>query len=164
MFSSVISFSQFSISSSYAATSSVSISSSVSVSSSFAKRSSLSDTASYFSNAGPNFIDPVTVYSSTLATAFLTFDAAPYVPAGTKVVILDAWTFNAATNASGYIYIRKDLTSPSYVLAAYFSAGGGDAVGSGGQGCFPISALLTFQYSATQASDGGIFIRLIGYF
>ena len=35
---------------------------------------------------------------------------------------------------------------------------------SGAQGCFPLSSSLSFQYSFSQAADGGTTLRLIGYY
>jgi hypothetical protein len=127
------------------------------------------DTASFFNGPrfGPTFITPVIVYSGTLAIPFGTpFDVSPYVPTGTQVVILDGSVDNNNANTVvGFIYIRADVSSPSLILTSY-RTNNGTADAAGGQGCFPITAGLTFQFSATQPATGagGIVIRLIGYY
>jgi hypothetical protein len=164
----------YSVTTTNADTSSVSISSSYSDASLYSNSSgqsltsSLSFTASYFANYGPKFINPVTVVSTTTATAgFLTFNCSAYVPAGTQAVILDGWAINNTTNTAGFLYIRSSITGPSYVLTSYMSAGSGDAVASGAQGTFPIlsyNSTSSFQYYVTENASGGATIRLIGYY
>jgi hypothetical protein len=159
----------YSISSSNSVTSSfapLSISSSFafnSTSASVAVQSNQSQTSSYLVNNGPKFIVPVTVASTTNLVPFTTFNCSPYVPAGTQTVILDGWAINANTNTAAFIYIRPSSVGQTYILTAYKSAGGGDNVSMGGQGCFPTSA-STFQYSFSDAADGGTTLRLIGYY
>ena len=167
----------YSVTTTNADTSSISISSSYSDASLYSNSSgqsltsSLSLTASYFAGFGPKFINPVTVASSTTASAgFVTFlwTGSQYnIPVGIQAVILDGWAINNTTNTAGFLYIRSSITGPSYVLTAYRSAGTGDSVASGGQGSFPIlsyNGTSSFQYNITQVSLGGATIRLIGYY
>jgi hypothetical protein len=134
-----------------------------STSASISLQSNQSQTASYLVNNGPKFIVPVVVFSSVNFVPFTTFDCSPYVPTGTQTVILDGWSTNANTNTAGFIYIRSSGVGQTYILTSYKSGGGGDANSMGGQGCFPTSA-STFQYSFSQAADGGTTLRLIGYY
>jgi hypothetical protein len=68
----------------------------------------------------------------------------------------------------GFVYVRESSSLSSYVLGAYLAGGGGDVVGGGGQGSYPIhtspTGELTFDYTFTQATDYGTTLRLIGYY
>lgn len=149
---------------SFAFSSTTSAFASNSTSSSVSLQSNQSQTASYLINNGPKFIVPVIVASSINAVPYTTFDCSPYVPQGTQTVILDGWSSNANTNAAGFIYIRSNHVGQTYILTSYMSAGGSDATATGAQGCFPISASLSFQYSFSQFADFGTTLRLIGYY
>lgn len=159
----------YSVSSSHAITASYSISStsssfaSYSTSASVSLLSNQSQTSSYLVNNGPKFIVPVVVASSVNYVPFTTFNCSPYVPGGTQTVILDGWAINNNTNNAAFIYIRSSGVGQTYILTSYKSAGGGDDVSMGGQGCFPTSA-STFQYSFSDAASGGTTLRLIGYY
>lgn len=172
--------SSYAISCSAAISSSYALFSSQAVSSSFATNADTASlalnavtadnavTASYIDSSSflPVFITPQVIYNSTAAVGFATFNATSFIPDGKSIAIVDASVFNANTNANGFIYIRKNSSSPSYVLTAYKSGGGDDSVGNGGQGFYPLDlsgSLRRFQFSATQAADGGIIIRLVGY-
>jgi hypothetical protein len=164
--------SSFTVTASYARTASYSVTSSFATTASFVTTSSFSHSSSVSISAsyapasvtfGPTFITPVTVYSSAAAVAFTTFDCTPYVPAGTRVILIDGYVVGNNTTV-GYVYIRQDPVSPSYILTTYLT-GVGDSGAVGSQGMFPITtAGLTVQYSATQAVGTNITIRLIGYF
>jgi hypothetical protein len=145
----------------------VSAAAATATSASYALSSSYAYSASYapFTSPFPVFIDPIHVIGTgTAATAFITIDLSPYVPATARIAILDGWATNANTDNTGFIYIRKDSSSASYILTSFRSHGGGDSVSMGGQGMFPLSATRTFQYSISQAADQGWTLRLVGYF
>jgi hypothetical protein len=166
--------SSYSITSSNSNTASFAILASSAITSSYATTSSIAissntaQTSSYLVNNGPKFLNPpITVYLSSDVTSsllFTTFDCTAYVPAGTQTVILDGWAVNGNTNTVGFIQVRSGPPNPAYVLTAYYSHGSGDNVASGAQGCFPLSSSLSFQYSFTQPADGGITLRLVGYY
>lgn len=164
-----------STSASYTSTSNTSTSasyasaSSVSTTSSFAVTSNIAQTASYVQTGGfgPTFIAPIIISSTNITVPYTTFDCSPYVPIGTKVVLLDGWAINGNTNTPGFINIRTSPSGSTYVLTAYYSAGSDDVVASGAQGVFPIFSagpVLSFQYAFTQPADGGTTLRLIGYY
>lgn len=150
-------------------TSSYALTSSVSITSSFASASNIAQTASFVQTGGfgPTFIAPIVIATTTATVPFTTFNCAPFVPVGTKVVLLDGWAINGNTNTPGFINIRATPSGSTYVLTAYYSAGAADAVASGAQGVFPIFSvgpILSFQYAFTQPADGGTTLRLIGYY
>lgn len=131
--------------------------------------------ASQGGGGGPKFITPVTVYSSTGAAAWTTFDASGSIPAGATAVILEAegvTSFTLATNDI-YIRVRRDASSPSYILLrAYLND---HRLGWGGQGVFPITAARTFQFEINPNGFGGpagiasepvpyCAIRIVGYY
>jgi len=116
------------------------------------------------SSIGPKFINPVVVANTTLAVSPTAFDCSPYVPIGTRVVILECWAITNNLGTTGYVNIRTGSLAPAYVLMTYLSSGDGNAGANNGQGTFPISSSGTFHYEFTQTANLGITLRLIGYY
>jgi len=109
----------------------------------------------------PTFITPVSLVSG-VAAASGTIDVSSYVPVGTKVIILEGSYASGFGNNS--IKIRKDSSSPWYILI-----GGGNlnVYTNGdnlGQGIFPISDSMTFDYMMTMSTSFPTLINLVGYF
>jgi hypothetical protein len=118
--------------------------------------------------SGPRFITPVTVSYGTAAVDWITFDASNWIPKDASAVILE---YEAAMDSpdsgdiDAYIRIRKNSSSPSYVLARGRSAGESDVIAWGGQGVFPSTTNRTFQYTVESPGFNlGWYIRLIGYY
>jgi hypothetical protein len=158
-----------SLSSSYSTTASYINSSSYSVTSSFSSLAYNAQTASAYTGPrfGPTFINPVIIFSSSLATAFQrTPNLSSYIPSNTNVVILEAWATGYDITSPAFVYIRQDeINTASYVLLAYESPY--YLYASSAQGSFPLSTVypLTFQYNVTlPITGGGTVIRLIGYY
>lgn len=178
--------SSMAISSSYAISSSLSQTASYSVTSSHSNESNhtinsdtasycdVALTASYVSNVvyGPKFITPIVIKSTTQSSSWAIYQCpTEFIPIGTNTVILDGWSKNSGTNASGFIEVSPNsasISSAYYVLLGYESSGGGDGCTYGGQGTFPCSSSASnsssFYYTFTLAANGGTTLRLIGYY
>lgn len=115
------------------------------------------------SSTGPHFITPVTVASGTGTVAWTTFNASAYIPVNTTSVILEAEADDNSAISEGYIKIRRDSTSPIYVLLKGRTASV-CCVSWASQGIFPHSN-RSFQFTIdTNGFNGSFIIRLIGYF
>jgi hypothetical protein len=95
------------------------------------------------------------------------------IPAGAAGVILEAQATgngpdNFSTGSGGglsQIYIQQTLTSPLLMLIQHAAAGGGDAVGVGSQGQYPLATDGSFYYSKTSSGmNNGWSIYLVGYY
>lgn len=118
---------------------------------------------------GPQFINPVTVRSSGASmTTYATYNAASFIPAGATTAILDyqfAITGPDGGDVDAHTYLRRDASSPAYIMTRARSAGNGDSVGGGGQAMVPLSAARSFQYWVqTPGYNVSLVIRLIGYY
>jgi hypothetical protein len=141
---------------------------------SLAGTSSYANTASYISNAfyGPKFIVPIVIASSTAAIGWTKYNCpTQFIPIGTSVIIVDAYSSNGSTNAAGFVQISQQsstTSSAAYIVTAYRTGGSGDSCTFGGQACGPCSSSngnsSSFYYTFTQPADGGTVIRLIGYY
>ena len=117
---------------------------------------------------GPHFIDPVTVASGGGGTVeYTTFDASSHVPTNATAVILEAEAAMDGPDGGdvdAHIRIRKDSSSPSYILLRGKAAGGDDNTAWASQGIYPINN-STFEYGVDAPGfNHGYEIRLIGYF
>jgi hypothetical protein len=86
------------------------------ISASFASNTNIAynaNTASYVTQTsrGPFFISPVIIASSTNTVPWQIYDATPYVPSGTQVIILDAFASNGTTNTPGFVEISPASAS-----------------------------------------------------
>jgi len=101
------------------------------------------------------------------SVAYATYDALGIIPAGARVVILEAEAGMASSDGGdvdAHIKIRASAGSPEYVLLRGRSASAGDNVAWASQGIFPISAARTFQYTVEAPGfNGNYVLRLIGY-
>jgi hypothetical protein len=117
---------------------------------------------------GPKFISPRTVRSSGSAVGYTTYNAAPYVPAGATAAIIDyqyAISGPDGGDVDAHVYVRRDGSSPAYVMTRGRAAGSGDSTAGGGQITVPLSTSRTFQYTVQSPGfNGGLVIRLIGYY
>jgi hypothetical protein len=176
--------SSLAITASYASLAQVAVSAVASISSSYATTSSfslISNTSSYVTQTtrGPFFINPVVIASSTNIVPWQIYDATPYVPGGTQVIILDSFASNGSTNSPGFVEISPTSASVVggiyYLLMGYRTAGSGDACTFAGQGSFPLNtsssfftgsliSTSSFWFTFTQPSDGGCTLRIIGYY
>lgn len=95
------------------------------------------------------------------------------IPAGAAGVILEAQATgngpdNFSTGSGGglsQIYIQQTATSPLLLLIQHAAAGGGDAVGVGAQGQYPLATDGSFYYSKTSSGmNNGWSIYLVGYY
>lgn len=177
-------FSSASISSSYATTSSYSTTSSYVVTSSYSTNSSssiIAQTASFVSigGLGPTFIIPISIFNENVNynTQIIKkqFSCIPYVPSGTKAVILDAQVSipTGATTEQYTVTINISNVAggtPYYVLSSCTATGNAsisNLVTSGTQGSFPINVLGNLWYSITAnavSPNASVTIRLIGYY
>jgi len=162
--------SSYSISASNSNTSSYSVTSSYSINSDTSGYSISAQTASYINkNFGPTFITPIIVTSSMSSTGWITYRCpTQHIPIGTSIIILDGWALTPGHGSfTGFVEIRKDPSSPYYILLSSANDASGIS-SSGGQGTFPCASSnsnsSSFQYSFTQPATAGTTLRLIGYY
>lgn len=116
------------------------------------------------SSTGPHFITPVTVSSGTGTVPWTTFDASAYIPVNATAVILEGEGSMSATDENAYIMIRRDSSSPNYLLLRGEPSGPGEDVSWGSQGIFP-TLNRTFQFTISGVGFNLDYsIRLVGYF
>jgi hypothetical protein len=141
---------------------------------SVAGTSSYANTASYISNTfyGPKFITPILIAGSTAKIDWTQYNCpTEFIPIGTNVIIVDAYSSNGTTNLPGFVQISQQsstTSSAAYIVTAYRTAGSGDNCTFGGQASGPCSSSSanssSFFYTFTGAADGGTVLRLIGYY
>ena len=111
------------------------------------------------------YINPVTLTTLSGSTVpWTTVSLASYgIPSNASAVIL-ATTISAYNNLFvTKILMRANSSSPSYVLAATETSGGGAPSLSGfNQGIYPLSSSQSFDYSADSSLSGSTII-LVGY-
>ncbi len=142
--------------------------------SSLSVNSIYADTASYISNDfyGPKFIVPIVIDSSTYAIDWTQYNCpTQYIPIGTKVIIVEAYSSNNGTNYPVFIEISPQSSTTSsayYKVIGYRSAGSGGANTFAGQACGPCSSSTSdsssFYYRFTAPADYGSVLSLIGYY
>lgn len=135
-----------------------------------------------------NYITPVIVSSSTkpsyvygassngvpvevnvpnggeVAIPWQTFSVAPYVPAGTTHVIVQAVLGQGGPNGvpTSVLMARAATGSPAYVITGAAAAAGSDWGGGAAQAVIPISSAGTFDWQLTYGTDI-IYFALVGY-
>lgn len=136
-----------------------------------------SDSLEVLAPYGPKLITPVTVAtfasSTPAAVPATTFNAAPYVPPGTRVLILDVRATandpDVATDPpvlsdDASFYVREDSDGDWYVLTSIAAKGTGDITGVGCQGLAPCTRQRKFDWKLDVGLSGEYVIRLIGYY
>jgi len=119
----------------------------------------------------PKFITPVPVFSGIIQDSYVSFDASSFIPAGTQIVLLqaecgiDGPNQDVEVDLDAHIRIRKNSTSPSFILTRGRSAAAKDSIALGNQGFFSVESDGTFQYIVEYPGfNKGCEINLIGYF
>ena len=147
------------------------ISASYALSASYSVTAGTSLTASYIlgGSTGPKFFDTaINVDSDNGVKTATSYNAVTLagVPAGSTAVILDANFYTLIVSPQGFIQIRKNPSTPSWLnLISWFTLGAVGLFGGAGQGTFPLETDGTFEYRVTQPTPGGQWhLRIIGYY
>ncbi|CAF0728751.1 unnamed protein product [Rotaria sordida] len=110
---------------------------------------------------------PVDFASGGASTNWTTFNAASFIPVGTRFVIVEGEAGMSGPDSGdieAHVRFRSSAGNPSFVLLKARSGGDGDVISCAGQGIFPVTSSRTFDYIVEAPGfDGGYTLRIVGY-
>lgn len=118
-----------------------------------------------YSNAGANFPTTAPGLGSYTPVPWTTFDASPYIPAGSSAVILET-SYAQSGPDNGYnsiVWTRSNSSGAPIISGFGRCAGNADNCGGSEQSTVPVSSSRTFDYKVEVGFNKGLQIRLIGY-
>jgi hypothetical protein len=114
-----------------------------------------------------DMFSPVDFASGGASTSWTTYNAASFLPVGTRFVIVEGEAAMSGPDGGdneAHIRFRSGAGQPSFILLKGRSAGQDDVVSWAGQGIFPVSSNRTFDYIIESPGfDGGYTLRIVGY-